>query len=129
MSSTNQPGKATRNFVMPVGGFHARPVMLLVDVANRFVSDLVLERKGEKYDCKAVSQLIEATLTEGETFTVHAYGGDCTDALDAIGKTLSDIAVMDRAASEEIRRETAEREIASVRKMAANFAWILSQPR
>jgi hypothetical protein len=54
--------------------------------------------------------IIAAALTDGTTFTVHAYGNDCIDALDTIGKAISDIAVMDRAASEEIRRKAAERE-------------------
>jgi phosphotransferase system HPr (HPr) family protein len=94
MSSTNQSGKASRNFVVPeFGGIHARPALLLMTVTKRFVSDLVLERDGEKYDCKLMIDIISAALSEGDTFTVHAYGNDCIDALDAIGKALSDIAV------------------------------------
>lgn len=62
-------------------GIHARPAALFVKTANRFESDIYVEKGSEKVNGKSIMGLLMLTAGPGTKLIIHANGPDAHAAL------------------------------------------------
>ena len=62
-------------------GIHARPAAMFVKTANRFESDIFVEKDGEKVNGKSIMGLMMLAAGPGSRLTVSAEGGDAAKAV------------------------------------------------
>lgn len=67
-------------------GLQARPAALFVQEANRYTSDIFLEKDGKKVNAKSIMGLMSLAVSSGATITLITDGHDEQDALDALVK-------------------------------------------
>jgi phosphocarrier protein HPr len=88
MSSTRKPGgkqSAQRELVVINKlGIHARPAALFVKLANRFNSNIFVEKGGEQVNGKSIMGLMMLAAGPGSKLMISCEGDDCHQALDEI---------------------------------------------
>jgi phosphocarrier protein HPr len=62
-------------------GIHARPAAMFVKTANRFASEIFVEKDGEKINGKSIMGLMMLALGPGSKLTLHVRGGDAQAAI------------------------------------------------
>jgi phosphocarrier protein HPr len=62
-------------------GVHARPAAMFVKVANRFSSDIFVEKDGETVNGKSIMGLMMLAAGPGSRLQVKATGPDAAQAL------------------------------------------------
>jgi phosphocarrier protein HPr len=62
-------------------GIHARPAARFVKLANRFTSEIFVEKDGEKVNGKSIMGLLMLAAGPGSRVRVEAHGGDASQAL------------------------------------------------
>lgn len=67
-------------------GLQARPAALFVQEANKFSSDVFLEKEGKKVNAKSIMGLMSLAVGSGATITLIADGNDEVEALEALVK-------------------------------------------
>ena len=70
-------------------GLKARPVATLVQVANRFESQILIESGNKKVNAKSIMGVLSLGIRKGESIFVLANGKDENAAVDAL-QTLVD---------------------------------------
>lgn len=65
-------------------GIHARPAAQFVKMANRYKSDIMVEKDGEEVDGKSIMGLMMLAAGHGSVIAVSAAGEDEEAALAAI---------------------------------------------
>lgn len=65
-------------------GIHARPAALFVKTANRFQSDIAVEKDGQRVSGKSIIGLMTIEGYQGAVLKITATGPDALDALDAL---------------------------------------------
>jgi catabolite repression HPr-like protein len=65
-------------------GLQARPAALFVQEANRFSSDIFLEKDGKKVNAKSIMGLMSLAVGSGSEISIIADGNDEQDALTAL---------------------------------------------
>lgn len=65
-------------------GLQARPAALFVQEANRFASDVFLEKDGKKVNAKSIMGLMSLAVNSGSDVTIIADGSDEEEALEAL---------------------------------------------
>lgn len=65
-------------------GVHARPAAMFVKVANRFESDIMVEKDGELVNGKSIMGLMMLAAGPGSRIQVRARGNDALQALSEI---------------------------------------------
>jgi phosphocarrier protein HPr len=65
-------------------GLHARPSASFVQTANRFRSEIQVEKDGKVADGKSIMDLMMLAAAYGTYITVNAQGEDALDVLDAL---------------------------------------------
>ena len=67
-------------------GLHARPAMMLVDIAKKFQADITAQRtdQDEKVDGKSIMQIMMLAATQGTELEITAVGPDADDAVNEI---------------------------------------------
>ena len=82
---TNTPGNSQRAVkelaVINKLGIHARPAALFVKVANKFDSDILVEKDGEQVNGKSIMGLMMLAAACGSKLTLIAEGRDAENAL------------------------------------------------
>lgn len=82
---SDQQREAERIFeVLNEFGIHARPAALFVKTANRFDSDIIVEKNGIQVSGKSIMSLLTIEGHQGAQLTVRARGPDALPALDAL---------------------------------------------
>ena len=78
-------------------GLHARPAMQLVDLANRFESDITFERPGAPgeapetvADAKSVMAVITLAATQGTRLLLKTEGPDAEEAAEAMQRLFAE---------------------------------------
>lgn len=69
-------------------GIHARPAAQFVKTANRFQSDIYVEKDGEEVDGKSIMGLMMLAAGHGSVISVNAEGSDADAALAALGELI-----------------------------------------
>jgi catabolite repression HPr-like protein len=67
-------------------GLQARPAALFVQEANRFASDVFLEKEGKKVNAKSIMGLMSLAISSGSIITLIAEGNDEQDAVETLAK-------------------------------------------
>ncbi|WP_110112478.1 HPr family phosphocarrier protein [Bacillus sp. CGMCC 1.16541] len=70
--------------VLLKSGLQARPAAMFVQEANRFTSDVYLEKDGKKVNAKSIMGLMSLAIGAGSTVTLIADGADEQEALEAL---------------------------------------------
>jgi len=65
-------------------GMHARPAMLLVELANKFSSNITLSKDGQKVDGKNMLAVLTIGAEHGARITISAEGDDADEAVEAL---------------------------------------------
>jgi phosphocarrier protein HPr len=88
MSSPKKPGgkqAVVREFVvLNKLGIHARPAAMFVKVANRFTSNILVDKDGEQINGKSIMGLMMLAAGPGTKLLISCEGEDCQAAMDAI---------------------------------------------
>ncbi len=67
-------------------GIHARPAALLVERANKFTSEIFLEKDGEQINGKSIMGILTLAATYNTPIKIIAEGSDETEAVEAISR-------------------------------------------
>ncbi len=62
-------------------GMHARPAAMFVKTANRFTSDIFVEKDGEKINGKSIMGLMMLAAGPGSKLMLHVCGTDAAQAI------------------------------------------------
>jgi phosphocarrier protein HPr len=65
-------------------GIHARPAAVFVKTANRFASEILVEKDGEKINGKSIMGLMMLAAGPGSKLTLHARGDDASKAIEEL---------------------------------------------
>ena len=65
-------------------GIHARPAALIAQTANRFASEILIEREETKINAKSIMGIITMAASYNTMLTICADGTDEREAVDAI---------------------------------------------
>ena len=71
-------------------GLHARAAAQLVKLANRFVSEVMIEKDGETVNAKSIMGILMLAAVCGSTITVKIEGEDAVEAMTAIQQMVDD---------------------------------------
>jgi phosphocarrier protein len=71
-------------------GMHARAATKFVQTANRFKSDITVEKDGQTVNGKSIMGVLMLVASKGSRITVRASGEDAEGALAALGKLVAD---------------------------------------
>ena len=71
-------------------GLHARAAAQLVQTANRFLSDVMIEKDGNEVNGKSIMGLLMLAAPQGSKVTVTVSGEDSEDAMKVIGTLIND---------------------------------------
>ena len=67
--------------VLNKSGIHARPAAMFVKTANRFGSEIFVEKDGEKINGKSIMWLMMLAAGPGSKVTLHVKGADAEAAI------------------------------------------------
>lgn len=65
-------------------GLQARPAAIFVQEANKFSSDVFLEKEGKKVNAKSIMGLMSLAISNGSVITLIADGNDEAEAIKAL---------------------------------------------
>ena len=66
-------------------GLHARPAAQIVQTANRYPCDVILEKDGQSVNGKSIMGVLMLAAALGTTVTVRTDGEQASQCADAIG--------------------------------------------
>ena len=70
-------------------GMEARPIALLVQIANQYSSQVYLEMEDKHVNAKSIMGMMSLALVNGTTVTINAEGSDEVDVVAAREKFLT----------------------------------------
>ncbi len=70
-------------------GIHARPSMLIVEAANKFSSEIFIQKEELRINGKSILGLLTLAASYGTELMVEARGKDAGEAAKTIGNLLS----------------------------------------
>ena len=70
-------------------GLHARPAAMFVRVANRFSSDIQVEKDGEEINGKSIMGLMLLAAGCGSRLKVKVAGADAADMIKALEELIA----------------------------------------
>ncbi|WP_184307765.1 HPr family phosphocarrier protein [Anaerosolibacter carboniphilus] len=65
-------------------GLHARPAALLMRLAERFQSQIELEKNGRRCNAKSIMGILSMGVKKGDELVITAEGTDAAQAIQAI---------------------------------------------
>ena len=71
-------------------GIHARPATLIAQTAQRFESDIIVEKDGLEVNAKSVMGVMMLVAAKGTQIKIRADGPDEREAVDALVKLVED---------------------------------------
>ena len=71
-------------------GLHARPAALFVQLANKFQSEIFVEKKEQKVNGKSIMGIMTLAAGKGQKITITANGNDAEEAVKALERLLKD---------------------------------------
>jgi phosphocarrier protein len=70
-------------------GLHLRPAGLLVKTANKYKSDITVEKDGVQVDGKSIIAITTLNATKNSTITIKACGQDADQALEELERLIA----------------------------------------
>lgn len=71
-------------------GLHARAAAQLVQLANQFLSDVIVEKEGVEVNAKSIMGLLMLAAPKGSSLKVTVDGEDAEQAITQIGELIND---------------------------------------
>ena len=71
-------------------GLHARAAAQLVQTANRFRADVMVEKEGLEVNGKSIMGILMLAAPQGSRISVAVAGEDAAAAMTAIGRLIDD---------------------------------------
>ena len=71
-------------------GLHARAAAQLVQTANRFSSDVTIEKDGNEVNGKSIMGLLMLAAPQGSLISLTVSGTDAEEAMKVIGTLIND---------------------------------------
>ncbi len=71
-------------------GLHARAAAKLVQCASGFSSQIEVERRGQRVNCKSIMGVMMLAASQGTKVLVEANGADEAEAMEAIEALVAD---------------------------------------
>ena len=71
-------------------GLHARPASLFVQMANRFRSDIIIQKGKQKVNGKSIMGVMMLAAGPGSHITIRATGSDAARAIAEFTKLIQD---------------------------------------
>ncbi len=71
-------------------GLHARAAALLVKTANRFASEITIEKDGLEVNGKSIMGILMLAASKGSKITLKANGKDSVEAIQVLGQLIED---------------------------------------
>lgn len=65
-------------------GLHARPAAMFVQTANKFKSEIFIEKEGKKVNAKSIMGVMSLAVSQGTTIAISAQGEDEKEAVEAL---------------------------------------------
>ncbi|GAQ24452.1 MULTISPECIES: HPr family phosphocarrier protein [Tepidanaerobacter] len=65
-------------------GLHARPAALFVQAANKFKSEIFIEKEGKKVNAKSIMGVMSLAVSQGTQITISAEGEDEKEAVEKL---------------------------------------------
>lgn len=62
-------------------GLHARPAALFVQTANKFKSEVFIEKEGKKVNAKSIMGVMSLAVSQGTPIIISAQGEDEKEAV------------------------------------------------
>ena len=69
-------------------GLHARAAALLVKTANKFVSEVTIEKDGLEVNGKSIMGILMLAASKGTKITLKVEGKDSVQALQTLGRLI-----------------------------------------
>lgn len=69
-------------------GLHARPAAMFVQEANRYASDVFVEKEGKSVNAKSIMGIMSLAISNGAEIIVRAEGSDASQAVEALAKLI-----------------------------------------
>jgi phosphocarrier protein len=69
-------------------GLHARAAALLVKTANKFASELTIEKDGLEVNGKSIMGILMLAASKGTKITLKVEGKDSVQALQTLGRLI-----------------------------------------
>lgn len=63
-------------------GLHARPAALFVQTANKYSSEIYIEKEGKKVNAKSIMGVMSLAVSQGTEIKISAEGDDEQKAVD-----------------------------------------------
>jgi len=76
--------KQTTVTVTSASGLHARPAGLVCGLAQKYGSEIYIEKNGKSINGKSIMGILSLGTSKGDELTVSAEGHDEHDAVEAI---------------------------------------------
>lgn len=70
-------------------GLQARPAALFVQAANRFRSDIYIEKDGKLVNAKSIMGVMSLAVTSGSEICIRANGSDAEQAVESLVSFIS----------------------------------------
>lgn len=70
-------------------GLHARPAALFVQEANRFSSEIFVEKDAKKVNAKSIMGIMSLAIGSGTEVYISAEGPDAEKAVEALAEFVS----------------------------------------
>ncbi len=70
-------------------GLHARPAALFVQEANKFVSDVFIEKEDKQVNAKSIMGIMSLAINTGSDITIIADGSDEEEAVNKLAEIVS----------------------------------------
>ncbi|QDU93505.1 HPr family phosphocarrier protein [Lignipirellula cremea] len=67
-------------------GFHARPAYLFAQLAERFASQVEIEKEAQSVDGKSILSILTLGAAKGTLLLIKAEGDDAVEAVDALAE-------------------------------------------
>lgn len=67
-------------------GLHIRPCSLIAQAAQRFTSQIWVQREGARVDARQILQLLTLAAGPGTELQLEASGADANEAVEAVGQ-------------------------------------------
>lgn len=70
-------------------GLHARPAALFVQEANKFSSEIMVEKDEKKVNAKSIMGIMSLAISSGTEIYISAEGSDAEQAVSALAALVS----------------------------------------
>lgn len=70
-------------------GLHARPAALFVQQANKFSSEVFVEKAGKSVNAKSIMGIMSLAISNGAEIIIRAEGSDSDRAVETLAEMVS----------------------------------------